>query len=256
MHRLMPAVFALASLAAGQQFEVASVKPSSGATRTLIIQFSADGLTARNAPVGMLIMRAFRLDESQFTRPTPKLVLERYDVDARADHAASLAEKERMLQALLADRFHLKLRRETKEVSGYALVQAKSGPKLKRHENGEPGNCRTRMESDGHFHYENCTMAELGSFSLYPGVMGLSGRLGNRFIADETGLPDTYDFDLFYTWDVPANPAEGRPDPRTINAGAPSIFTALENQLGLKLEARRIPVEFVTIDRLEKPSEN
>jgi uncharacterized protein (TIGR03435 family) len=256
MRRLLCTLFLAAAFCPAQQFEVASIKPSNSATRELTLQFTGDGLMARNVPVGMLVMRAFRLDESQFQRPTPALFRLPYDVVAKAGHPAARAEIERMLQTLLADRFHLSLRRETREVSGYVLVVASSGPKLKRHEGGEPGNCRTRLESDGRFRYENCTPAELASFSLYPGMMGISGRLGNRFIADETGLPGTYDFDLFYSWEVPANPAEGRPEPRTINPGAPSLFSALQDQLGLKLEPRRIPVEFVRVERLEKPSEN
>lgn len=77
---------------------------------------------------------------------------------------------------------------------------------------------------------------------------------GNRFIVDQTGIDGLYDFELLARWEEQAgNPAEG---PRVANPDAPPLFTALEKQLGLKLEPRRIPVNYFIIDHVEKPSEN
>ena len=75
-------------------------------------------------------------------------------------------------------------------------------------------------------------------------------------VADRTGLTGNYDFELLASWDVPANPAEGRPEPRIINPEGPSIFVAVRQQLGLRLAARKIEVEMVTIDRVERAASN
>jgi uncharacterized protein (TIGR03435 family) len=77
----------------------------------------------------------------------------------------------------------------------------------------------------------------------------------NRFIADETRLDGRYDFDLLSSWEVGANPREGG-GPRVVNPDAPSVFSALQQQLGLKLEPRRIPVKYFILDHVEKPTEN
>jgi len=239
---------------ATRAFDVASIKANKGDTSPSEFSIGVDRLTAKNAYLGILIMRAYNVDENQLPTNVP-LLLERYDVDAKAEHPASRAEMMLMLRTLLAERFKLSLRREKKEVSGYALVVAKGVPKLRRHQAEAAADCSTRRGSDGRLIYENCSMSDLASYRLYPGMAGLSGMLGNRFIADETGIKGNYDFELLFTWEVGGNLAEGTP-PRVVNPDAPSIFTALEKQLGLKLETRRIPVEVLGIDHLEKPSEN
>src|SRR5258707_13516367 len=100
-------------------------------------------------------------------------------------------------------------------------------------------------------------MAKFVTYSLVPGMAGLAGLVGSPFfVADETGLKGDYDFELFASREIPANPREGRPEPVLINPEAPSIFIALQEQLGLKLEARRIPVEIYTVEHVERPTEN
>ncbi|HXB72544.1 MAG TPA: TIGR03435 family protein [Candidatus Acidoferrales bacterium] len=240
---------------AAESFDVASIKANKGDRRgPSEFSVGVDRLTARNTFLGILIMRAYNVDETQMPTNVP-LLLERYDIEAKAEHPARRAEMMRMLQTLLAERFKLRLRQEKKEVSGYALVVAKGVPKLRQHEAESAADCSTRRGSDGRLIYENCSMSDLASYRLYPGMMGLSGMLGNRFIVDETGLKGNYDFELMFSWEVGGNPAEGT-SPRVVNPDAPSVFTALEKQLGLKLEARRIPVEVFAIDHVEKPSEN
>jgi uncharacterized protein (TIGR03435 family) len=239
---------------ATHSFDAASIKTNKGDTGPSVFSVGVDRLTARNTFLGVLIMRAYNVDETQLPTNVP-LLLERYDIDAKAERPASRAEMMLMLRTLLVERFKLSLRREKKEVSGYALVVAKGVPKLRLHEAESAADCSTRRGSDGRLIYENCSMPDLASHRLYPGMVGLSGMLGNRFITDETGLQGKYDFELMFSWEVGGNLAEGT-SPRVVNSDAPSIFAALEKQLGLKLEARRIPVEVLAIDRLEKPSEN
>jgi uncharacterized protein (TIGR03435 family) len=151
----------------------------------------------------------------------------------------------RRLQALLAERFQLVVHRETKEMPVYALVVAKNGPKLKestkeRDMGGMPG----RVTAEG------TPMEGLAEY--------LTGML-KRPVLDRTGLKGTYDFKLEWTPDpgglgkLDEEKAGGAsaPDP-----SGPSIFTALQAQLGLKLESQKGPVEFIVIDRAEKPSAN
>jgi uncharacterized protein (TIGR03435 family) len=237
--------------AAPRNFEVASVKANySDGRGSFEISTAGDRLSVRNTYLGVIIMRAYNIDESQFTASTPQLLRTRFDIEAKADHSVSRNDMMLMLQSLLVERFKLRFHRETQEVSGYALVLAKREPKLRQHDGASPSDCKHRMDSDGQLIFENCPLSDLvGTNVLY-------SMLGRRFVADETGLTGTYDFELMASWELPANPREGTQEPRVINAGAPSIFTAIERQLGMKLEPKRIPVHFFTIEHIDKPSEN
>jgi uncharacterized protein (TIGR03435 family) len=234
-----------------RSFEVASVKASQGDGRDLFeISPGGDRLTIRNTFLGVILMKALNFDEPQFTMPTSPLLRDRFDIEAKVDGSASRSEMMLMLQRLLTERFKLAFHRESKEVPGYALVPAKGGPKL-RTASGQSGDeCKHRTGADMRLIFENCPMSDLvGGYVLY-------SMLGRRFVADETGLTGKYDFELAASWELPPNPREGSPAPRIVNPGAPSIFTALEQQLGLKLQAKRIAIDFVTIDHVERPSEN
>lgn len=245
------AVFAFAS--AAQQFEVASIKANPSENRTGSFEFSGDRLTVRKTYLGIIIQRAYGLDEIQLPKAAAvPLLLAKYDIDAKAPYAVNRRELLGMLRNLLADRFHLSFHWETKEVAGYALVAAKGGPKLRAHAEDPEGECKTRRQSDGSLRYENCSMAELASCMMYPGMTGLCALVGLAVIADETGVKGKYDFDLTASWEAGGD-ASSR---RVVNPEAPSVFTALEKQLGLRLEARRMPARYFQIDRLETASEN
>jgi uncharacterized protein (TIGR03435 family) len=142
-----------------------------------------------------------------------------------------------MLRALLADRFQLSLHREERETPVYALVVDKKGPKFS--ESGPDAPKGMWMKSNGVIDGLGATMTQLaGYFSNSNGV--------DRPVLDLTGLTGNYAFKLEWS-----NPLAGTPD-----SSAPSIFTALPEQLGLKLEPRRAPVEVFVIDRAEMPGEN
>jgi uncharacterized protein (TIGR03435 family) len=149
-----------------------------------------------------------------------------------------------MMQSLLADRFKLTVHQETKEMPIYALVVAKNSPKLQpsKAEETEFGGSR------GQFLCQKVPMSMLA---------GQLRRLLGRPVHDETGLTGEYDFKLEWTPDEPpanAGTAEARtaPPDRT----GPSIFTALQEQLGLRLESRKGVVVVLVVDRVERPSEN
>ncbi len=150
-----------------------------------------------------------------------------------------------MLQTLLAERFQLKFHRETRELPAYLLVIAKGGPKLRR--SGEADNVHYSLrirsnELTGH------------KVPMQQFVGALSGQL-NRPLLDRTGLQGDFDFSLHYTPDDGSMPDDGS----AVDPNAPSsvsIFTAIQEQLGLKMERTKGPVSVLVIDHIEKPTEN
>ena len=164
-----------------------------------------------------------------------------YDIVAKAagEGALTRQETQQMLQALLAERFHLAFHRETKEMPAYALVIAKSGHKLKQSAADAQGKNGTRTSASGlHMEYTRGTMEGLAS--------QLSHSAGRR-VVDRTGLAGYWTFTFDF---VPVTRPSG-PD-----SDAPSMFTAIQEQLGLKLEPVKAPFEMLVVDRAEKPSEN
>jgi uncharacterized protein (TIGR03435 family) len=140
-----------------------------------------------------------------------------------------------MLQALLADRFQLAVHRETRQVSGYVLVVAKTGSKMTP---AKPGQDGSNTSSNGtYLKATNVTMEAL--------ARSLSGiREISKLVVDRTDLNGRFDFTMEWA------PVQAESDEH------PGIFTAIQEQLGLKLESAKVPVEAVVIDRAEKPSEN
>ncbi len=157
---------------------------------------------------------------------------ERYDIEAKAENAeASPADLRLMVRNMLADRFKLAVHQITKEVSGYALLVAKGGPKVRK------GNGTSRPGIGGNLAGIDATNVSMAGFASQ-----LSGILGVP-VVDMTELTGDYTFTLTFTR-----------DPNDVSA--PSIFTALQEQLGLKLESRRVPAQVLVIDHVEKPTEN
>src|SRR5712671_2189010 len=154
-----------------------------------------------------------------------------------------------MLQTLLTERFKLQIRREAKELPVYALVVDKGGPKLKPHAGAPETGMPIRPGDPGQVIFRDVPMERLAWF--------LSTRMG-RSVLDQTGLKPHYDFELAWNGDRPMR-LEGGPDTHELtppDTNGPSIFAALHEQLGLRLESRKGPVEFLTILHAEKPTEN
>ena len=168
-----------------------------------------------------------------------------FDIDAKAaEPKATQAQFRQMIQSLLADRFQLKVHRSTKELSIYALVLAKNGPKLVEAKNDDP-EVSMRIEGPGQMTGVKATMAMLATT--------LSRPL-QRKVVDETGLKGDYNFKLQF---VPEQNTSKPGDDGAIppNDG-PSIFTALQEQLGLNLKATKGSVDVLVIDHAEKPIPN
>jgi uncharacterized protein (TIGR03435 family) len=164
----------------------------------------------------------------------------RFDIAAKAEGDAPRSEEEfrQMLQSLLRDRFHLATHRETRDTPVYALVMDKGGPKFR--ESAPDANGVLRMARRSQITASGGTMAQLvGWFSNLNEV--------DRPVVDQTGLPGRYDFMLEWS-----NSFAGD----ALDSTLPSIFTAIREQLGLKLEPRRAPLEILVIDHAEMPTSN
>ena len=256
-------------------FESASIKPhkSSGAVEMSRVSFTPYGFTATNVTLQTLIRDVYRVQESQIAGPADLLNSDRYDIEARMEKSVadelrkldpyqSLPERQRMLQSLLADRFKLTIHRESKELPVYALAIAESGPKLQEAQHGDtyangikgpdgrpggPGNIRIGRDT---LTGQALSMADF--------VRALSDQLG-RPVLDKTGLTGRYDLNLQWTPDdsqLPMFKATGTPSASQSAASGSSLFTTMQDQLGLKLESQDSPVEILVIDHVEKPSEN
>jgi len=152
-----------------------------------------------------------------------------------------------MQNSRLAERFKLQLHRETRELPIYALVVENVKPRLKRHSGDPETGMPIRPGDNGQTIFRDVPMSRVAWF--------LSTRAG-RSVIDQTGLQGSYDFDLVWD-DRPARlerSAESLTTPD--DASGPTLFSALREQLGLKLESRKGPVEFLTIRHAEKPTEN
>lgn len=262
-----------------RSFEVASIKPNRSADRRAGIMVPPGRFTANNVTPKFLIEFAYDIKDPQLSNAPGWINSERYDVEAKEDDSTADAMRKLkreeygkqlrlMVQSLLGDRFKLKVTRETKELPVYALVVTKNGPKLKPTTipadeldapppSGGPGQGppkRMAMMRPGQL-----TMTGVPVSLLTDSLSRITGRN----VIDKTGLNGNYDLTLQWTPD-PAQgqmfggpdgkpPAEGGPPP---DASGPSIFTALQEQLGLKLESQKGPVETYTINHIERPSEN
>jgi uncharacterized protein (TIGR03435 family) len=251
--RAVTFVFASALLAQAPAFDVASVKRNTSTDRGGAMEFGPGRLRVNNLELADIVMRAYSLSQQQFSfdeahrKALLPILLEKYDIDAKASRPSTRAAMKIMLQNLLAERFQLAMHRETKELPGYLLTVDPGGPKLREHEGGGP-ECVSSRSGNGALRLQNCPLDIFVGYQLNGIVRGL--------VADRTGLTGNYDFELLASWEVPANPAEGRPEPRIINPDAPSIFVAVRQQLGLRLESRKIELEMVTIDRVERAASN
>jgi uncharacterized protein (TIGR03435 family) len=227
-------------------FDVAAVKVNRSESGHTSAHSGPGGLEMSNVTLRLCITRAYRITDPQVSGPA-WIDSDRFDIVAKAPAGAPEEQIPEMLQALLADRFKLVAHRERKELPAFALVVAKNGPKLTRAElNGSGGGMSS---SEGTASGQAVTMARLAGFLATPRVdLGLP-------VVDHTGLEGTFSFTLKWT-------PERRLTEKAASKGAdadapPSIFTALNEQLGLKLEKRKALLEVLIVDKAERvPTEN
>ncbi len=251
------------------EFEVASIKLNKSNDGFIRIMPARGGrFTATNVPLQILITIAYRIKDFQLSGAPPWVMSERYDVEAKAEGDPSFDAMLPMLQTLLEDRLQFKFHRDTKEMTVYALVVAKAG-KLKQSE----GECAPRPDGPPPPEPGKLPTAFCGGFMMFPGhlsgqkvsieaLLDPLSRFTGRTILDKTNLTGKYDFDLQYTPEQgqfqapPGGAPPGMPALPPTDPNGPSLFTALQEQLGLKLESQKGPVEMIVIDHIERPSEN
>jgi len=276
------------------QFEVASIKPNKSGDGRVMMGIQPGGrLTATNVTLRLLIRNAYQLQDFQITGGPSWLAEDHFDIVAKAPEgeatgdpfrAAQTGQPSRgqlMIRSLLAERFKLVVHNETKEMPIYALIVARSdgklGPQLKPSEvdcaalmaagrgrgplpppgppgpsgpGGPPPPCGIRIGM-GNMGVGGSPMSQVAnSLSIFAG----------RIVVDKTGLAGNYDFTLTWTPDQLPQRPPGAPEPLVngvpIDPNGPSLFTAVQEQLGLKLDSQRGPVTVLVIDRAERPTEN
>jgi uncharacterized protein (TIGR03435 family) len=239
-------VTVLAQPSSKLNFEVASIKPSAPGSHEggqVRILAGNQTVTASNVPLKYLLVIAYNLRVDQISGGPAWVTNDGYDLEAKASRPATRDELMQMLQTLLMERFSLTLRDDKKVQPVYTLVSEKAAPNLKH--NNSTTELLFYPTGPGHYTGTNVPMSYL-AWSL--------SRLADvgRVVIDRTGLTGGYDIDLKFT---PSSPVPNAADAVTTDTG-PSLFTALREQLGLKLESAREPVDYLTIERAERPSGN
>lgn len=244
----LPAGTLLISMAFAQTpaFDVASVRLSGPEERAAAAQFPPGGRFTANIALRYVIERAYDIEDYQLLGDPDWVKTERYSIQAKAEGATTDDRLRLMVQTLLASRFGLKIHHETRDLPVYALVVGKGGPKL-------------QVASDATLCGGN------GCFTIGKGNFGAKGatlpwaaktltRIMDRPVLDKTQLSGNYDFRLHF--DPSTASAAVMAAASTADSTEPSIFTAIQEQIGLKLDPRREPVDVLVIDHVEKPSGN
>ena len=239
-------------------FDVISVKPnktSLGVHGLITTEFTADGFRGTNVPVHTLLLQAYGLHEGESFGEPAWANSEVFDIEAKVagpDVAAfsklDSDQLQAMLRQILAERFGLVAHRETRELPVYAMSVAKGRPKLKEFvfDPAVPASARRGggvQMSMGMIAAHECTI---------PYFLSMLSRQLGRTVIDRTGLTGNYDFTLRWSPDNSATSASEGAQADTL----PSIFTAVQEQLGLKLESTKAPASVLVVDHLERPSQN
>lgn len=251
-------------------FEVASVKPAVPGTLGGRIQFLAGGrFVGTNVPLNYLIQQIYQVRDFQVVGAPNWMAIiadgtnARYEIQAKGDESANDAQVREMVKALLAERFQLKVHKETRDLPVYALIPAKGGVKLTRakYTGKPPGSGGIMLLDRGWFQGTNVTISSF---------MQVLSQSMDRPVVDKTNFAEPFEFRLTWTPDTSTGPdasdsgcpasfkaiAERLPAAGTEPKSCPSIFTAVQGQLGLKLDPQKDPVEVLVIDHVERPSPN
>ena len=240
---------------ASPAFDVATIKPSEPGRPGPGITFRGRDLITIGTTLSFLITMAYDVHPKQIAGGPAWLETDKYDITGRPDldGQPNLKQTKIMIQKLLADRFQLAFHREKKELSVYAITVVKTGAKITKSQadpNSLPGLGFGGAPSGMSFNVRNATMAEVA------GV--LQGTVLDKPVVDQTGLSEKYDFTVKFTPDASQMTLFGglRPPAADAADAPPDLFTAFQQQLGLKLESTKAPADVLVIDKVEKPSAN
>jgi uncharacterized protein (TIGR03435 family) len=239
------------------EYEVSTIKPNKAGDNRVSFMFSNTGLSLQGVPVQMMLKEAFNVGDDRILGVPNWVKSDHFDVEAKVSSAdapkmdkLSIEQRRQMLLPLLTERFNLKYHHETRELPVYSLIVAKGGLKLKETAaKGDHEQSGIRMSGAGDFEGMNANMDVLCH------VLSGQPELSHTII-DKTGLTGHYDFHLQWTPAI-ADPADansgGLP---ASDSNKPSLFTALQEQLGLKLEVQKSPIDVIVIDHIDMPSPN
>jgi len=237
---------------ASPKFDVATIKPSNPDGQGQGFDIQGRHVTTVKTTVNNMITFAYELHAKQIVGGPEWLDTERFDVDGVPDMEGTPSVKQfRMLiQSLLADRFKLVFHHDQRELSVYALTVGKNGPKLTE---------TVRKAND----LPDFSIGRLGVLTVINVTMrdfchGMQSVVMDKPVVDQTGLKNRYDFSLTWTPDESQFVQMGAriPSPTNDPNAPPGIYTAIQEQLGLKLQATKAPADVIVVDHVEKPSEN
>lgn len=251
-------------------FEVASIKPHKDDSGMIGVNFTPDGISVTGLPLHMLMREAFGVSNDRLLGEPGWVNSARYDIEAKVAAAdapkldkVKMQQRWAMMLPLLEDRFGLKFHHETKQLNEYMLLVAKGGPKLKPSQIAAGPDAKEGRHSMMRMSPKGISF-EANDVSMVDMVRTLSMQLGST-VVDKTGLTGTYDFTLDWMPDDMSGPMFRPPadggQPQGGNApppepAGPSLFTALQEQLGLKLQTQKGPVDVIVIDQIRQPSPN
>jgi len=244
-------------------YDIVSIKPNKSNNPNIRISFNDDSFEATNAPLKVILQIAYGIRQDLISGAPEWAGSDRFDIKAKVldpntAQLKKLSKEQRaaMLLPLLTDRFQLKAHKETKELPVYDLVQSKGGSKLKEVAPEPPpapddpdapkpkGRGNMMWHGDGHTVQLTATTVQIESLTNV-----LAQEL-KRSVIDKTGLTAKYDISLKFA------PEDAPPQDTAGDDAAPSIFTAMQEQLGLKLQPSKGPVETLVVDNVELPSED
>lgn len=240
--------FGVSCLAQSPAFEVASVKLNRSGGDRGGISLLPGRITVSNMTLKGLVRYAYDLRDIQISGGPAWFDSDRWDIAATSTGAISDDERRQMLQTLLAERFQLTVRHESKDLPVYALTVAKNGSKLKPNADQKTPRIQTGVSEKGLLRLvgEDAPVSR-----LTPALVAYVGRI----VVDRTGLEGRFDFKLEWVPDAANMPLINGAKMVPAEDG-PSIFTAVQEQLGLRLESTKAPVEVLVVDRAEKATEN
>jgi uncharacterized protein (TIGR03435 family) len=232
-------------------FEVADVKVNKSGEARMAVDMQGGGkFTMHNVPMSVMVMFPYHTRPDAVTGGPGWLGSDRFDIVAKAAQTAPPDDLRRMLQNLLAERFKLVVHQEQKMIPAYALIVGTSGQKLRASEAALLTDQRCVPDEGAvgqkHIDCQHMTMAALADQ-----LQEQSPRDFDVVVVDQTGLNGAFDFKL--DWTPAIRGAAASTDP----SAGPTVFEAVAEQLGLKLESRKLPLPVIVIDRVERvPLEN
>jgi bla regulator protein BlaR1 len=250
---------------AARVYESVSITPNKSGSQMVMLMFGPDKFISKNGSLQQVIREAYGVEDDRISGAPPWLESEKYDVEAKENSSETndslklsleqrVSEQKSMLQTLLAERLKLALHRETRDLTVYAMVVAKDGPKLQESKPGDTYPVGFKQPDGvarpGGIHFDRQRLVAQG-VPVRALLFHLSRQL-HRTILDETGLSGTYDFTLKLSDAIPL----GMDRPAPPESYEPAVSTAIEQQLGLQLEPKNVRLEVLVIDHVERPLGN